>query len=234
MSIKNAERKKRKEKQASVIRLKDDRGSTKTPKQFKKFLSVGKNKENLIQFFFDHWKTLDPRFLQAVELYFAHGCECHKFKASGPDLIVESVNVSDHEEADTRMALHAFHAFQPHEEVTIQSDDTNVLVVCLGLNKMFSGKLYILRGTAVNLRTLNIKSVVSNLPDGVVEALLGLHPFTGCDSVSCWKRKRKSYSIQTYDYKPVIHICAYHSWAGMVYSNVPIDVLEQFLCQLYY
>ena len=51
MSIKNAEREKRKEKQASVIRLKVDRGSTKTPKQFKKFLSVGKNKENLIEFF---------------------------------------------------------------------------------------------------------------------------------------------------------------------------------------
>ena len=138
MSIKNAEREKRKEKQASVIRLKVDRGSTKTPKQFKKFVSVGKNKENLIEFFFDHWKTLHPRFLQAVELYFAHGCECHKFKASGSDLIVESVNdlFSDHEEADTRMALNAFHAFQQHEEVTIQSYDTDVLVVCIGLNKM--------------------------------------------------------------------------------------------------
>ena len=71
-------------KQASVICLKVDHGLTKTPKQLKKFLSVGKNKENLLEFFFDHWKTLDPCFLQAVELYFAHGCECHKFKASGP------------------------------------------------------------------------------------------------------------------------------------------------------
>ena len=50
MSIKNAERERRKEKQASVIRLKVDRDSTKTPKQFKKFLSVGKSRENLIEF----------------------------------------------------------------------------------------------------------------------------------------------------------------------------------------
>ena len=83
------------------------------------------------------------------------------------------------------MALNAFHAFQQHEEVTVQSDDTDVLVVCIGLNKMFSGKLYIQHGTVVNLTTLNIKSVVSNLPDGVAEALLGLHPFTGCNNETC-------------------------------------------------
>ena len=58
MSIKNAERERRKEKQASPIRLKVDRSWTKIPKQLKKFLLVGKNKENLIEFFFDHWKTL--------------------------------------------------------------------------------------------------------------------------------------------------------------------------------
>ncbi|XP_028395413.1 uncharacterized protein LOC114519473 [Dendronephthya gigantea] len=50
-SIKGAERERRKGKDASVIRLNVDHGSKKTPKQFKKFLSVGKNKESLINFF---------------------------------------------------------------------------------------------------------------------------------------------------------------------------------------
>ena len=151
-------------------------------------------------------------------------------------MIVESVNdlFSDHEEANTRMALHAFHAFQQHEEVTIQSDDTDVLVVCIGLNKMFSGKLYIQRGTVVNLRTLNIKSVLSNLPDGVAEALLGLYPFTGCNSVSCWKGKGKVTPYEFMITNPS-YISAFttpgQEWS---ISNVPMDVLEQFLCQLYY
>ncbi|XP_028410461.1 uncharacterized protein LOC114533074 [Dendronephthya gigantea] len=74
-SIKGAERERRKGKDASVIRLNVDHGSKKTPKQFKKFLSVGKNKESLIEFFFEHWKTVDPSFLQGVELYFAHACQ---------------------------------------------------------------------------------------------------------------------------------------------------------------
>lgn len=234
-SIKNAERDRRKEREGSVIRLKVDHGSKKTPKQFKKFLSVGRNKESLIEFLFEHWKTVDASSLQGVELYFAHGCQCHKFQASATNLTVESVDVlfSDHEEADTRMELHALHAFQLHEEVTIQSDDTDVLIICIGLNTQFSGKLFIQRGTKANLRTINIESVISSLPDGVADALLGLHPFTGCDSVSCWKGKGKVTPYELMITNPS-YISAF-SALGQEWSisNVPMDVLEQFLCQLY-
>lgn len=77
------------------------------------------------------------------------------------------------------MALHALHTFQLHEEFRIQSHDTDVLIICIGLNTLFSGKLFIQRGNKAKLRTVNIESVVSSLPDGVADALLGLHPFTG-------------------------------------------------------
>lgn len=62
------------------------------------------------------------------------------------------------------MALHALYAFQLHEEVTIQSDDTEVLIVCIGPIALFYGKLFIQRGGKANLRTISIELVVRWLP----------------------------------------------------------------------
>ena len=69
------------------------------------------------------------------------------------ELIAQPVTVlhSDHEEADTKMLLHAAHALQSCSAVTIQSDDTDVLVFCVGMKSSLKGKLY-LRGTGCKSR----------------------------------------------------------------------------------
>ena len=40
---------------------------------------------------------------------------------------------SDHEEADTRLLLHAKHASEDHERIVIQSPDTDVVLLCVSL-----------------------------------------------------------------------------------------------------
>ena len=47
---------------------------------------------------------------------------------------------SDHEEADTKILLHAAHALQSCSAITIQSDDTDVLVLCVGMKTSLKGK----------------------------------------------------------------------------------------------
>ena len=54
-SIKNCERNRRKGKEDSVI-IRIINSEQRIPNQFKKFLSVGKNKENLVEFLFEEWK----------------------------------------------------------------------------------------------------------------------------------------------------------------------------------
>ena len=146
LSIKTAERDRRMSRETSVIRLNVDNASKKTPKQFRKFLNVSENKKSFIEFLFHHWQTADPAILRGIYLYVAHGKECYVLTgreiedtSSGRTCDVRPVSMlhSDHEEADTKMLLHAKHAAQCHHEVTIQSDDTDVFVLCLAMKRNF-------------------------------------------------------------------------------------------------
>ena len=65
LSIKNNERNRRKGNESSVIRLNVDHGSKKTSKQFKKFLSVGKNKESLMNISLNIGRRLTQVFSKA-------------------------------------------------------------------------------------------------------------------------------------------------------------------------
>ncbi len=80
VSIKNIERGKRS--MSGVTRVRIGGATQKVPRQFKKFLSLGENKEALIEFIFQPMTTLDlAQTLQQVTLFFTHGAECHKFFA---------------------------------------------------------------------------------------------------------------------------------------------------------
>ena len=104
ISIKNAERKKRSMLGATRVRIGSP--TQKVPRQFKKFLSLGENKEALIEFIFQHMATLNlAEMLGGITFYFTHGANCHKFfvdNVCGNSLKTESVPelYSNQEEAD--------------------------------------------------------------------------------------------------------------------------------------
>ena len=156
ISIKNIEREKRS--MSGVTRIRIGSATQKVPRQFKKFLSLGKNKEALIEFIFQHMTTLDlAPTLQQVTLFFTHGAKCHKFFADTLNdnmLQIETVPelYSNHEEADTRLILHAQHASRMH------SNDT---------------------GSGNNRRLININEVYEQLGSRMCNALIGFHAFTG-------------------------------------------------------
>ena len=78
-SIKNLERSKRSEN--GVIKIYSDQ--QRVPHQWKKFLSSGQNKEDLMKFFAAAWRKASPQMLKGVEVLIAHEEKCHKLKASG-------------------------------------------------------------------------------------------------------------------------------------------------------
>ena len=65
---------------SGVTNIRIGSATQKVPRQFKKFLSLGKNKEAWIEFIFKNMTTLDlAPALQEVTMFFTHGAKCHKF-----------------------------------------------------------------------------------------------------------------------------------------------------------
>ena len=50
--------------------------------QWKKFMSLGKNKEELVKFVFIFWEEANKSFIHGVEVVLAHEGQCHSFTQS--------------------------------------------------------------------------------------------------------------------------------------------------------
>ena len=99
VSIKNLERSKRAETGSMMIMILGP--EQKVPRQFKKFLSLGQNKEALIGFIFQHLKAVEglSPALEDMELFLSHRKLCHQVSTTsqGEILIKEYTELySDH------------------------------------------------------------------------------------------------------------------------------------------
>jgi len=99
---------------------------------------------------------------------------------------------SSHEEADTRLLLHALQAAESGSRaVVINAEDTDVLILCLGLSSNISCSLYQKCGTKSRTRYIDISKLSQALGSGISNALIGMHAFTGCDTVSAFAGRGK-------------------------------------------
>ena len=106
----------------------------------KKFSSPGRNFDQAarirkILLPFSSWSNMKGRHLGELELFVTSGSKCVKLWSAGEilhhDMVIELSNC-DHEEADTRLMLHAAHAANcGHETIVIKSPDTDVFVLGL-------------------------------------------------------------------------------------------------------
>ncbi|XP_033106462.1 uncharacterized protein LOC117108533 [Anneissia japonica] len=233
ISIKNVERLRRAESGTQKVQIysKDQ----KTPKQWKKFLSDGTNKEALVEFLFLVWKDVNLKLVYDIAIYFTHGEECHILENKN------SVSTSwpcddlkcDHEEADTRLLLHAKHASKYCKDVIIRSPDTDVSIIALSLMDKLASNLFFLTGTGRKSRIIDLQKVASVYNPSVREALIGLHIFTGCDSTSAFysKGKKKALAIaqENTDYLDAFTDLGRH----FDLKQETISNLETFVCKLY-
>ena len=132
VSIKDAERSKRAS--TGVIVSHIINASQRCPKQWKKYLSSGNNKSALLDFLVNEWtSSCYSRMLKNINFYVCSGTGCVRLTSTDGEQVSPSEVLEltcSHEEADTRLFLHAAHAAQSRESTTIiKSPDTDVAVI---------------------------------------------------------------------------------------------------------
>lgn len=236
MSIKAGERKRRRN-QERTEHTRPFNSSQKLPTPFRKYLSSGQNKELLISFLVTHWKKEIPcgSFFNRT-LFVTSGNKCFELRPENDTVIASEVEelTCDHEEADTRMLLHANHASTESDCILIKSNDTDVILLCLSQQQKIAARLFVLTGTSASgYKVWNITSMSEQIGNQMCTALLSFHAFTGCDSVSGFKGKGKVGPFllleKNLDFQTVFQFFG-EEWEV---DGVVLKGLERFLCQVF-
>ena len=128
---------------------------------------------------------------------------CIKLDPNGRSIDVPELECN-HEEADTRMLLHAKDISNPDfSNIVIHTPDTDVFLISLGLSVQIRSNLFIRTGTNI-ARIISIEKVRASLAmrfevhdtESICQALLGLHAFTGYDSISPFSGKGKTKPVK--------------------------------------
>ena len=131
VSTKNVERMSRATSATHVFSILGEQ--QKVPKQWKKFMQVGSNKERLTDFLMEQWRKVPSSSLRSVELFVSNEDKCFKIHSvSNVGMVIEDIRElkCDHEEADTRMFVHP---------------DTDVFVIALATQPSIDAKLIFAR-----------------------------------------------------------------------------------------
>ena len=136
------------------------------------------------------------------------------------------------EEADTRIFLHAKHASLTHTSTVIVAEDTDVLILGLAFFNEIAN-LYIRCGTQNRVRYIDINKLGASLGQDSCKALIGLHAFTGCVSVSAFGGSGKLNALKLMMKSE--QFCQAMIKLGNDWA-LPADifsVLQEFTCKMY-
>ena len=236
VSIKNPERSKRSAGSVEGIRYKNILPSYPI-KSWKKLMSIQSNKTEIVKFLVSEWKK--PEFTAKLEgkiMYVTEGSSCWRIKEDSSEIVPELE--CSHEEADTRMLLHAKYANGP---VVIHADDTDVFILLLGhCNVLANMHMKIGKGSQSRIIDINkVKAAIASKLHAKIScqefcrSLIGMHAFTGCDSVSALAGKGKSRALKLLmansDYVAAFSNLG-NTW--LVSADL-LSKLEEFVCSLY-
>ena len=70
--------------------------------------------------------------------------------------------------------------------MVIISEDTDVIFLCLAFDVAFDAEIYMKCGTKNRVRYIDIRKLANTIGKEVCQALVGLHAFTGCNTVSAF------------------------------------------------
>eukprot|EP00117_Sycon_ciliatum_P011697 scpid10404/ scgid5699/ len=213
------------------------------PRQFVKFLAVGANKEELLEFLFKQWQTVDlmKKIPSHRELVITSGSSCMKIMSGAATTVALPVTdlACDHEEADTRLLLHAHHAaLAGSRTITIKSPDTDVAVLAVAFSHSIPAPLYFMTGTGVKTRYILMNAISEKLGQAVCDALPGFHAFTGCDTTSAFAGRGKKGAFKLLCNNSPESAAARLAFSTLGAAFTPlatdvIDALEKFVCIMY-
>lgn len=203
-----------------------------TIRQWRCLLSCAQSKTNLVQYLVDDWKRTEFRGkLNGKDVFVTAGEKCFKLTAHTSEEVPELQSAQ--EEADTRMLLHANHAAAQYDSVIIVADDTDVMILSVAFQHHIGCKLYIKCGTQTRTRLVDITKMAAALGDGTCGALLGMHAFTGCDTVSAFSGQGKLKALKLLQSSILFQDAFKDLGQRWHLSDDIFLVLQTFTCQMY-
>ncbi|XP_060579912.1 uncharacterized protein LOC132736731 [Ruditapes philippinarum] len=177
-------------------------GQLRLPKNWKAFISIGKNKESLIQYFTEYIiKHAALHINDAETIYISGNHKCFKVVKTSCEEVPE-LN-SNQEEADSRIILHAaFAKSKGVRSVAVSSPDTDVLVLLLhhcqtiGIEELF----FVTGRTGVHTDTkryISVHHLYNMLTEEQHNIILPVYCLSGCDTTSSFygKGKKKAFKL---------------------------------------
>lgn len=151
----------------------------------KKLLSHANTKKDLAEYLTK--RVLEQAARSGHRLVVAWGCEC---KGTHKDM---SYLKSNHEEADTKIILHALDAtINGATEIRIHSPDTDVFILALRRYPELCQKTVFVTGKGQNHREILLQPIVRALCPVKTAALPAFHALTGADNTGSFATKGKS------------------------------------------
>lgn len=235
VSIKAGERSKRGESRSLEVHIHS--GSTPVPKQWAKFISNPKNKENLAEFLCNSLSEQLPASLgpsQKVVLAGGFRDGSKTVSLTQGSAAVEPNLRSDHEEADTRLLLHAKHAATTHPRIVIQSPDTDVAVLSIAhFEDLRCQELWFKTGVKDRQRYIPVHAIQSSLGQPLCKCLPSFHALTGCDSTSAFSGIGKKKAWKVLLKKEQIQRDLSCLGENPVIQEPVLKVAEAFICSIY-
>lgn len=202
--------------------------ATKTPSNWASFLRINENKTELFDFLATKIAAMEvPNTIIVTK---GDGVLC---TSAGQD--VSGLQGCTHEEADTRMFLHAAYAAkQGFTDAIINSSDTDVVVIAASvIHKIGLERLWIAFGRGKDFRWIPIYEIATALGPKAV-ALPFFHAFTGCDTVSAFHGKGKRSAWQTWcSFEKVTNTFIRLSSKPKTITCKDLQILEQYVVLLY-
>lgn len=165
-------------------------GSRKIQK-YRNFLKSYKNKQSLLIFLTEYMTQNAAEYLNENEILVIAGgfkisekvVSLYKYHSE-----ITKTLFSKHEEADTRIILHALYETKFSKQILVKSVDTDVLILLIHFfcsdSELKETNLFMQLGHGNNKRYLSIEKIVQSLGSTICSCLLALHCFTGCDTTS--------------------------------------------------
>jgi hypothetical protein len=225
-SIKASTRNKRSGKKKKPIRRIIDRGDVPLPQVWAQFITLNDNKADLAQFLSQYMMQNAKMLPNGCELVIGGGFSDHQKAQSSLRGDIPQLQ-ANHEEADTRLILHACEAIERGKNrVLVVCNDTDVnLLLIHFLGGYRAVEVWMVSGTAKKKKCFPVHRIAQNLPLDIRHNILRFHAFTGCDTVSSFHGFGKKACWKIFREQPDL--------LASVGQDATVDEVEEFVCRLY-
>ena len=104
----------------------------------------------------------------------------------------------------------------------VTTEDTDVMVLCLAFQKDIPCPIYQKCGTQNRTRFVDITKLAWSLGETVCDSLIGLHPFTGYDTLSAFASRGTMSALKLMKRNISYHEAFLSSWTVMVCKTTSI------------